>query len=54
MDKIDIGMAFGKDGTKDEAAIYLYSRLYYQNTDIPLIAMEFQENLMFDLIMISA
>lgn len=46
MSEIDLGAVMGKDFKGENSALYLRTRLYLWNTDLSLIAMDFQDNLM--------
>jgi hypothetical protein len=49
MEEIDAGWVFGHDFEFDESALFLRTRLYYQRTDITLLAVGFRENLLLGL-----
>jgi len=44
--EIDLGLVMGEDGKMENNAIFLRTRLYFYNTDISLMAMDFKNNLM--------
>jgi len=46
LSEIDLGLVMGKDGKMENSAIFLRTRLYFYNTDISLMAMDFKNNLM--------
>ena len=46
MSEIDLGLVMGENGKKENSALYLRTRLYFHNTDISMITMDFQDNLM--------
>jgi hypothetical protein len=49
MEELDAGWVFGEDFDLPNSAIFLRSRLYFERTDLSLLAIDFRENLLLGL-----